>query len=448
MAPGAVPLLGHALPLFRDPIGFLTSLPTHGDLLRLRLGVIDAVAVCSPELTRQVLRDDRTFDKGGVIWDRARESAGDGVGTCPHRMHRRQRRLLQPTFHAARLPGYAHAMTEQIDQVVASWQDGEILDLRNAMSTITARSLLATIVTDTLPLTVLDQAIADITVILVGAFRRAFIPPALDCLPTPGNRRYRRATARARHAMALAIAERRASGRDNNDLLSAMLAAHDPAGYGSEQALSDTEIIDNLVSFLMAGVETTANTLAWALHLLTQYPDVEAGLHREVDTVLAGRAATFEDLPTLPMTGRIVNETLRLRTPPWMFTRITTDAIQLDRYTIPASMNVIISPLAIHNRPDLFPDPARFDPDRWLPERGDSISRTAFLPFGAGARQCIGEQFALIEAVLALATIAARWRFHPLPGERVRPSRSITLYPRGLRMRVAARSRHALTTPT
>lgn len=127
-ARGALPLLGHVMPLLRDPLRFLTSLPAQGDLVRIRIGPVTAIVICDPELTRQVLLDDRTFDKGGPIFDRLREVLGNGLVTCPHSMHRRQRRLVQPTFHQTRLPGYAQTMTEEISAVAESWRDGHVID--------------------------------------------------------------------------------------------------------------------------------------------------------------------------------------------------------------------------------------------------------------------------------------------------------------------------------
>lgn len=437
-APRAMPLLGHTLPLLRNPLSFLSSLPALGDVVRIRLGPIAAIVPCTAELTHDVLCDDRTFDKGGLFFDRFRELLGDGIGTCPRSLHRRQRRLLQPAFHSQRLPGYAETMVTQVDAVVTRWRDGQVIDVTAEMMTITSQTLLATMFSDSLPGPVLRGALDDVAAIFEVLYWRMLTPPPLDRLPTPGNRRYQRARSRLRDAVGSAIAGRRAQGGDHADLLSAMLTARDvDNGNG---ALTDAELVDQVVSFFVAGTETTALTIAWALHLLSEHPAIEHRLHTEVDAVLAGRAATYGDLPHLGLVNRIITETLRLYPPGWIISRLVTTDTQLGDHRVPAGATVMFSPYLIHHRPDLYPEPERFDPDRWLPERAKAIRRDAFIPFGGGARRCMGDQFGNTEAVLALATIAANWRMEPVGGTRVRPVAEASLRPHGLRLRATART--------
>ncbi|XXX81532.1 cytochrome P450 [Sorangium sp. So ce134] len=428
------------MPLLRDSLGFLMSLPEHGDLVRVRLGPFPATLVCDPGLTRHVLRDDRTFDKGGPLFDRARELIGDGVASCPHSEHRRQRRLLQPAFHPSRLLGYAQAFTAKIAEVTGSWRDGQVLDVPAEMLSISARVIGETMFSETLPAPVLHQALDDLTSVNAGVYQRMLMPPPLDRLPTPGNRRYHEARARLRHTLGGIIADRRASGTDRGDLLSALLAARDPDHAGVRQALSDAEIYDQVVTFFLAGAETTATTLAWALHLVAQHPDIEERLHAEADAVLNGGAAAHEHLPKLELTSRIITETLRLYPPIWLLTRSAVVDTHLGGHPIPAGTTIAYSPYLIHHRPDLYPDPERFDPDRWDGTRRPPPPRDAFIPFGGGARKCIGDQFGTIEATLALATLAARWHLRALPGQLVRPAVSASLRPHGLRMRASRRT--------
>jgi len=439
-APQMLPLLGHLVPLARDPLGFLESLPASGDLVRVRLGPAQAVVICNPDLTREVLRHDRTFDKGGPLYHRIREVLGDGVGTCPHREHRRQRRLLQPAFHPARLPDYAQVMTAQISAVTGSWRDGQSVDVLAEMMTITSTTLAATMFADALPPPVLRQALDDLTTLLAGIYRRMLIPPPLDRLPTPGNRRYHQARTRLRQTLTELITRRRASNTDRNDLLSALLSARDSDREGGSQGLSDTEIADQAVTFFAAGAESTATAVAWALHLLTQHPGIYDRLHTEADTVLAGHPATHADLPRLDLTHRVITETLRLWPPAWMFTRTVTADTRLGEHHLPAGTTIVYSPYLLHRHPGLYERPDRFDPDRWLPDRAQSIHRDAFIPFGGGARKCIGDTFALTEATLALATITTRWHLHPLPDQQVRPAPVATLRPKNLRLRARSRT--------
>ncbi|QLL06593.1 cytochrome P450 [Mycobacterium vicinigordonae] len=437
-APAALPLVGHSVPLLRDPLSFLRSLPAQGDLVRIRIGPAAAVVVCTPELTHQVLCDDRTFDKGGFFFDRFREMLGDGIGTCRRSQHRRQRRLLQPAFHSQRLPGYAETMVTQVDATVGSWRNGQIIDVPTEMMTITSRTLLTTMFSNSLPASVLRDALDDVAAIFEALYWRMLTPPPLDRLPTRGNRRYNRALTRLRHAVGSAIADRRADGGDHRDLLSAMLSARDVDN--GDGALTDAEVVDQVVSFFVAGTETTALTIAWALHLLTQHPDIERRLHTEIDAALSGRSATHADLPRLGLVSRIVTETLRLYPPGWIITRQVSADTCLGDHRISAGATVIFSPYLIHHRPDLYPDPERFDPDRWLPERAKAVRRDAFIPFGGGARRCMGDQFGITEAVLALATIAANWRMEPIPGLPVHTAAEASLRPRGLRLVAIART--------
>jgi cytochrome P450 len=429
-----LPLLGHLPRLARDPLALLSSLPRHGDLVRLRVGRTDAVVVCTPELTEQVLRDDRTFDKGGFLVDRARESLGDGVGTCVHAKHRRQRRLVQPAFHSSRLPAYGDAMARQAVAMVESWQEGQVLDVVAELMRFTSSTLVATMFSDGLPPAVLRQAVDDVETVVNGGARRMLLPPPLDRLPTPANRRHHRAIARLRATVGGIIAARREGGDRSDDLMSLLLDARD-----GDARLTDTELMDQAITFFVAGTDTVATTLAWVLYDLARHPDVEERLHTEVDEELAGETPRYDHVHRLALTGRVVTESLRLRSPAWLFTRTTTTDTELGGHAIPAGTTVVYSQYLLHHRQDLYPEPETFQPDRWLACRDPQPPHGAFIAFGGGARKCAGDRFGLAEASIALAAIAARWRLRPLPGRDVRPALSGVLRPRDLRMRIVAR---------
>ncbi|MFD5510020.1 cytochrome P450 [Streptomyces sp. NPDC127051] len=438
-AAGGLPLLGHLVPLLRNPLEFLTRLPRHGDLVRVRLGPLQALVVCDPALVSHVLRDERTFDKGGPAFDRAREVAGNGLVTCPHSDHRRQRRLIQPAFHPTRLPGYAQAATTRTAEATGSWQDGEILDVLAVTQELTARITVDTLFSTTPPPDLLTQALDDLNTIFNNISVRMVTPPPLDRLPTRRNRRYHQARARLPRTLHHLVTERRATGIDHGDLLSMLLTAHDHDSGPAEQMLTDDEITEQIVTFFLAATETSAAALAWALHLLGQHPEIEERLHAEVDTVLGGRPATHADLPRLELTGRILTETLRLWPPAWFLTRTCTADTHLGRYPVPIGTTIFYSAHLLHRQADLYPDPDRFDPDRWASGHLLPPRREAFIPFGGGARKCIGDRYATNEMVLALATITTRWRLQPLPGSRVRPILGAAMSPGGLRMRAVNR---------
>ncbi|MFI7245958.1 cytochrome P450 [Streptomyces qinglanensis] len=440
-APGALPLLGHAVPLLRAPGRFLESLPSRGPLVQVRLGPFRALVVCDPELTRRVLVDDRVFDKGGPLFDRGREALGSGILTCPHSTHRRQRRLTQPAFHPGRLPAYSVTMAHRIGRVAHRWQDGRVVDVLAEMQDLTASVTTATMFGDRsldVPPTELAE---DFDTLSRSLYRRTLLPRFLDRLPTPGNRRYQRARGRLRHTVGRFVADCRRHREDRGDLLSMLVGPHGSAEEAtSGDHLSHDEVTDQVTAFFIAGIETVAATLAWSFHLLGGHPGVEERLHAEVDSVLRDVPATYEDLPRLAFTKRVVTETLRLYPPVWLLTRrVTTDTV-LGGCRLPTGTAVVYSPFLLHRMPGLHQDPDCFDPDRWEPERARSMRREALIPFGGGPRKCMGDTFGMTESVLALATFARRWRLLPVPGTRVRPAPGGILNPRGLRMRTRLRT--------
>ncbi|MGH3868766.1 MAG: cytochrome P450 [Pseudonocardiaceae bacterium] len=441
-APGALPLLGHALALSRRPLDFLKSLPAHGDLVRVKLGPWPAYVVCHPDLVHQILVEDRTFDKGGPTYDKLRKVTGNGLATCGHRDHRRQRRLMQPAFQRDRIPGYARVMTEQIAAVTELWHDGQVLDVLAAMNALTmavvTRTLFAAEV-DELTFVEMQQCTRDF---LAGVARRVVMPwELLDKIPTRSNRRFDRARNRLRHHTHELITNYRQAGIDHGDLLSMLLAARDDDGQG----LADSEIHDHVLTFALAGTETAATTLSWVWHLLGCHPDIQARLHNEVDTVLNGRIAEYHDIPKLELTGRIITESLRLYPPAWMLTRRTTTDTELAGQHLPAGTIVVFSPYVVHHRADLYLDPNRYDPDRWRDDSTHRLPRGAFTPSASGARKCIGDVFAVTEATLALASIATRWQLDAIPRARIRPVARFILAPRSLRMRLRQRGPGGLT---
>ncbi len=445
-APGALPLLGHTIRLLGGLLRFLDSLPAYGDLVQVRVGSMRALVVCHPELYRQVLVDDRTFDKGGPFYDAARDVIGDGLATCPHSTHRRHRRLTQPAFHHTRIPGYAAVMTEEITRLVGSWRDGRRVDVFAEMAELTGRVASGTLFAAKQGHDRADDTRHDLATLSQGIMWRTVLPRAVMALPTPGNLRHDKAKARLRATIEGFIADYRRDGVDHGDLLSMLLSARDDEGGG----LSDTEVHDHVLVFFLAGFDTTAATLSWVFHLLGRHPDIEERLLAEADQVLDGRVATWEDVPKLKLTSRIITETLRLYPPGWLFTRAVTTDTELGGHPLKAGTTVIVSPRLLHHRENLYDNPHHFDPDRWLDHPGGNQPHTGYAPFGGGARKCIGDTFGLTEATLALASIATRWQLRPVPGSHVRPRLRSTLVPRSLVMETTTRERatSARTTST
>ncbi|MER6571449.1 cytochrome P450 [Streptomyces sp. NPDC001093] len=439
-APGIFPLLGHGIALYRRPLAFLNSLPAYGDLVEIRLGPQRAWMVCHPELTHEVLMDPHTFDKGGPLYDRLGKLMGDGLVTCRQPAHRTKRRMLQPGFRPSYVAHYTDLVAEEAEAVYRKWPAGRTVPVTEAMMTLTTRVISRVLLSDALDDTTTTEVRDCLTDVVRGLFVRTVVPiDALFRLPTPANRRYRHALSRLHAIIDTAIAERR-RGADRDDVLGTLLAA--ARGDGGAAAITDQEVHDHLITLLLTGVEAPALCLADAFSLLARHPEAERRLHAELDAVLpGGRRPGPEDLPHLVFTRCVVSETLRHSSPGWLFTRVATRETELAGCRLPEGATVLYSPYLLHHDPSSFPDPGRFDPARWLPGRPTAEQRRALMPFSAGNRKCLGDEFAMVEATLALATIAGRRRLRHLPGYVERnPRPAITLGPRSLVMACEARS--------
>ncbi|MDT0388804.1 cytochrome P450 [Streptomyces sp. DSM 41921] len=434
-APGIFPSIGHGIALFRRPLEFLNSLPAQGDLVEIRLGPQRAWMVCHPELVHRMLRDSRTFDKGGPQYERLRALMGGGVVTCPHAEHRRQRRLLQPTFRPSAVAGHTDLMAQETASLCRDWRDGQRVDVSAAMLGLTTRLISRVLLSDALGPAAADEVRRCLAVIVRGLFVRTVVPvDVLFRLPTPANRRYRRAVERTHELVDAAMAERR-RGAPRDDLLGLLLAAAGRDGEdGEETPVTDREIHDQLVSLLLTGSESPSMCLASTFSLLARHPEVERRLHAEVDSVLAGRLPEAGDLPRLVYTRAVLTETLRHSPPGWLFTRVTTRETELAGRRLPRGTTVLYSPYLLHHDPASFPEPERFRPERWLEGEAAAGPHGALIPFAAGSRKCIGDLFSLAEMTVALATLAGRWRLSHPPGPVAPPRPGATLGPRSLTM--------------
>jgi cytochrome P450 len=248
--------------------------------------------------------------------------------------------------------------------------------------------------------------------------------PSLPVIYPP---RGKAAIARLNRLVLEIVARRRAEGGDRGDLLSMLLATRDEDG----SALTDQDICDEALTLIFAGHDTSANTLTWAWHLLTENPEVQEALHQEVQRVVGERELTPEDLPKLPLVEQVIQETLRLYPVVWIGDRVPERDIELGGYAIPKGTGIIFSMYVTQRDERFFPDPERFDPARFSPARIGSIPDGAYLPFGAGVHQCIGNAFALMEARIILAAMVQRFAISAIPGHEVRKVPEIVMTPRG-----------------
>ncbi|MEU9332215.1 cytochrome P450 [Streptomyces sp. NPDC048290] len=437
-APGALPLAGHAAPLMRNAVEFLASLSEYGDLVEVRLGPTRAYVPCHPELVRRILADDHTFDKGGPFYKKARELFGNSIGTCPQSEHRQQRRMLQPAFHRSRMERYASVMQEEIEELTRSWSAGERIDSYDTMNRLTLRTIIRTQFSAHADDATVEDLRDAFETLSAGFFQWMFFPEALYRLPLPAHQRHRRALATLRGTVRRIVADYRSDERDHGDLLSLLIAA----------GLSDLEIEEQIMTMLAGGSETVATTLTWALYLLDRHPEVARRVRAEADAVLEGRPAGWDDLPALPYTEQVVRETLRVQTPAWLFTRATTAPVDFGGTGLPKDAPILISPPAVHLNARVFPDPRRFDPDRWLPEARAAMPKGAFQAFSSGARKCIGDVYGMTESVIGLATIVNRWNAAVAPGADLRPTPLMALnVPRRLHFDLTPRTPRSAQQP-
>jgi cytochrome P450 len=436
--PRPLPLLGHALRFKRRPLEFLESLRPLGDVVTIRLGPKPVHVVNSPDLIRRVLvADAHAFEGEGLLLEKVRPLIGDGLITLRGAAHRRDRRLLQPAFHHTRIARYADVMRRLAVERAQSWSDGQRItadvDMMELAMTVVGKTLFST----DLDQGAVDEVVGSMPIVLDGVRRRLLAPTdLLDKLPTRENRRFHAAIGRIHEVVDRIIADYRRTGTDHGDLVSMMLMARDEE---TGDGLSDAQVRGEVLTMLAAGTQTTATTMAWALHVMSERDDIQERAHAEIQTVLGDRDPTYSDLERLAYLRRLVTETLRVYPPAWILSRRASAEVTLGDRVLPAGATLLFSPYVVHHDPASYPDPERFDPDRWSPERAKEIPRPAFIPFGAGARQCLGEGFAWVEASVVLATILRRWRVRPVAGQTIRKVALATLVPSRLDLIVESR---------
>ena len=425
-----------ALAIVRRPLEFLSGLAVEfGDVATFNIGRQPIVLLSHPDDIRDVLvTHGRRFHKGRGL-ERARVLLGNGLLTSEDEVHLRQRRLVQPAFHRARIAGYGDTMADYARQRADAWTDGAEFDVAHEMAAYTLSVVGKTLFDADIEGEAHD--IGEALATAIATFNVTVLPGSefLLRLPIPVAIRFRRARARLDATIYEMIARRRASGEDRGDLLSMLLLAHDTEGDGS--GMSDVQLRDEAMTLLLAGHETTANALMWAWYLLAGAPEVEARFHAEIDA-LGDRALGADDLARLPYTRAVLAETMRLYPPAWILGRRALDAYHVRGHEIAPRTVVLMSQWIVHRDPRWWERATTFQPERWLPDGSASDAarpKFSYFPFGAGTRICVGEQFAWMEGLLALATFARRWRLRLAPGHQVEPQPIVTLRAKhGMRM--------------
>ncbi|MGH7891961.1 MAG: cytochrome P450, partial [Thermodesulfobacteriota bacterium] len=350
----------------------------------------------------------------------------------------RQRRIIQPVFHYKRIKSYGEVMAEYGSRTGVGWKNGDTVDIHVEMTKLTLAVVSKTLF-DADVESESDEIVKSLTDI-VNLFPRFVFPfsEILDYLPLPGNKRGLLAVSRLDNVIYRLIEERRRDAGQKDDLLSMLLEARDEEGDG--RGMSDRQVRDEAITLFLAGQETMANSLTWTWYLLSQNPGAEKKLHEEIDTVLGGRLPSVDDLGKLPYTHRVFKEALRLYPAAWTLARRAIEDYRVGGYTVPAGADIYMSQFVIHRDGRFYPDPLKYDPDRWGAEEDSRLPKFTYFPFGGGPRRCIGEPFAWMEGVLLIAAIASRWKMGLAPGHRVVPDPLITIRPKyGMKMIVEKR---------
>ncbi|MDP4220451.1 MAG: cytochrome P450, partial [Bacteroidota bacterium] len=398
------------------------------NIVSTTLGERELVLINRPEYIHEVLVEQADkFHKSKEFKFYVKPLLGNGLLLSEGEEHKRNRRLVAPAFIHRRIRDYAEVMTEYTSRIISEWKDGEVIDISREMMRITlaiaGKTLFGSEVGGEA-----DEIKQKLTFLNRYADEQLRIPIHVPLSwPTPRNNRVRSAIATLDAIIYRMIAERRASTTDTGDLLSILLLARDEDDGGG---MTDKQVRDEAMTIFLAGHETTSNGMSWMWYLLAQHPDIQSRLQAEV-RALGSKRIALEDLPRLPYALQVFKEALRLYPPAYILTRTPTEDVFIDGYRIKKGAIVMISPYLLHRKEENFPEPEKFDPDRFSAENEKSIPRQAYLPFGAGPRVCIGNQFALIEAHLVTAMVAQQFSVELSDSEPVEMEPLITLRPKG-----------------
>jgi cytochrome P450 len=425
----------------RDPTGvFLNAARRFGEVVYFRIGPRRGYLITNPADVRHVLQDNARNYHKSPLYDKLRLFIGNGLLTSEDDFWLRQRRIAQPAFARHRIAALASVMADAAREAADGWQAvaarGEPVDVGEEMMRLTRTVVLRALLGADLGElgSNLDRAW---TIINEHIGKSFWAIGFADRLPTPNQRRFHAARAVLQRAVDHIIAERRRTPSDSADLISMLMSARDEE---TGEAMTDEQLRVEVTTFLLAGQETTSLALTWTWYLLSRHADARQRLEEEIDAVLDGRPPDYSDLVNLPYARQVIDEAMRLYPPAWGFSRqAQTDDI-LGGFHLPRGWLAFVLPYVLHRLPAFWPEPDRFDPDRFLPEPSADRPKFVYLPFGAGPRQCIGNHFALVEAHLVIASLAQRYRLHLVPGHKVEPWPLITLRPRfGMRMIVERR---------
>jgi cytochrome P450 len=428
--PIGLPLLGNLLAFGKDPLGFFSSIAKqYGDFVSLNLAGWPALLVSDMAAIERILvKDHGNFVKNRLTWRHVTALFGSGLLTNEGESWQRQRRLAAPVFAGSQLLAYDKDVVALTNRTLDGWRSGQVINLHPEMMGLTLRIAAKTLFDSEVERDISDMehALNDLLVEIASRLKRPILIP--DAVPLPGHIRYRRAIRTVERVVARMIAERRTTGlADRTDFLSRLMAARDEAG----KPMSDAMLRDEAITLLLAGHETTALAISWTWLLLCQNPKTERRMADEIAQVIGDRPATVDDIPRLKYTESVLMESMRIYPPAWAIGREPTTSCELGGYPLLPRTAIFIIPWVLHRDPRYFDEPERFRPERWMGNLSRELPRFAYMPFGGGPRICIGQRFAMNEAILILTTIAQRFSADWRSDRTIMPFPSITLRPRG-----------------
>ena len=425
-----LPVAGSLFKFLKDPLKFLIEArANYGDIYSLDLGVTDIVILNHPRQADYVLRKNfRNYNKGGAMWKTVRTVLGNGLGTSEGDFWRRQRRMIQPLFHRKHLNVLTDMMVDVIDEQVTGWQGyakQKPFNVAHALHPITMKVIVKTMFgtgIDDEDLNAVSQSAAFINDYIPRGMLTSFLPA---WIPLPGRHHYATCIRTVDRVVQNVIERRRQlSDHNHSDLLTMMLHTEDAE---TGERMTDKQLRDEAVTMFLSGYDTTAGTLTWVFHILTQYPEVTAKLQKEVDEILGKGRPSLADLSQLTYSRMVIQETMRLYPPLWWVSRTATEDDEIDGFYIKAGTMVAPMPYVIHRHPAIWDNPNKFDPERFSRERFKARHKLAWLPFGAGQRQCIGRDFSIMESQLILARILQNYKITAVPGNVAQLKVSTTL---------------------
>lgn len=420
--------LGHLFSYRRDSIGFLKKIAKeYGDIVYFKIGPIRIVLLNHPDYIKEVLTvQHRNFVKGRPL-EMAKELLGEGLLTSEGEFHKRHSRMIQPAFQRNMIESYVPAITKCIAQMMCRWEDGMKTDMKDEMThmsiAITGMTLFNADIAEEAP--EISKAL-DTATSLFGRISLPFSEWLLK-LPLPGNLRFYKARKRLDDTIRRMVNERRQNKMDNGDLVSLLLRTQNENGNGG---LSDQEIRDEAITLFLTAFDTTSTALTWTWYLLSQNPQAQAELHKELDNVLKGRLPVAEDIPNLKYTRMVFGESMRLYPPSYVIPRQAIEDFPIGKYIVPRGSIVLMSPYLIQHDSRFYADPEKFDPYAWDKHSHGLNSKYEYFPFSRGPRSCIGEPFAWMLGTLAIASVAQSWQIKHVPDHRVELLPLINLRPK------------------